>query len=181
MRLDKRQWWYAGSSAWGVKWGIFGGIILGTLLLCALAYIHARHRIAKGLQPLRYHSWLVQHRVDVMQRQRHAYAGDQTYREQHYPAYPMNTFYSNNTDMAPPPPAYDPRYPAPPQYIPPPDTKAHETAPPPPASELEDAASSSSSPPAAQHTEDPYRSAARPQNPAPAADPASAGTAYRYA
>ncbi|KAK9369677.1 hypothetical protein V1509DRAFT_618783 [Lipomyces kononenkoae] len=175
MRLDKRQWWYGGTTGWQVKWGVFGGIILGSMLLCLLAYIHARHRLAKGLQPLRYHAWLVQHRVELRERQRHAFDGDQSYREQYYPAYPMNTFYTNNTDLPPPPPAYDPRYPQPPQYIPPTDTKT-DTAP--PVSELEDAASSSSSP-VGHQTESPYRSATSQQNSTPTAN-ASAGTAYRY-
>lgn len=42
------------------------------------------------------------------------------YREEYhsYPSYAMTTFATQN-HVAPPPPAYDPRYPAPPLYVPP--------------------------------------------------------------
>ncbi|KAK9317912.1 hypothetical protein V1522DRAFT_396310 [Lipomyces starkeyi] len=175
MSLEKRQlYWYSSPTSWEVKWGVLGAIILFVVLTLVFAYAHARYRLAKGLEPMRYHAWLVQNRVDQMRRQRDAFIGNQTYREQYttYPAYPMNTFYTNHTDMAPPPPAYDPRYPAPPQYISASDTKTYGASPVP---TLPDTASGST-PPVGQ-TENPYRSGIGQQN---SATNASAGTAYRY-
>ncbi|KAK9247648.1 hypothetical protein V1506DRAFT_531771 [Lipomyces tetrasporus] len=177
MSLEKRQWYiYSDARSWEIKWAVFGAVILSILLLFVLAYVHARHRLAKGLEPLRYHAWLVQGRLQAIQRQDHAYGGGQMYREQYsvYPAYPMNTLNGNRADMAPPPPAYDPRYPAPPQYMPPTDTKAYDAA---SALSSPDAASTSTSPSEGQ-TENPYRSGFARQH--PAGDMLVGGTAYRY-
>ncbi|KAK9377759.1 uncharacterized protein V1513DRAFT_435180 [Lipomyces chichibuensis] len=175
MSLEKRQWyWSSSSTSWEIKWGVLGAILIGVMLTIAFAYAHARYRLSKGLEPLHYHAWLVQNRMDLMRRQRDAFIGNQTYREQYttYPAYPMNTFYTNHTDLAPPPPAYDPRYPGPPQYIPPPDTKIDGASPAPTSPDT----ASGSTPPVGQ-TENPYLSGIGQQNPAANA---SAGTAYRY-
>ncbi|KAK7206950.1 hypothetical protein BZA70DRAFT_275409 [Myxozyma melibiosi] len=146
--LQKRQfWWYDDSSAWQTKWAIFGGVVFGLIVILALAYIHARHRLQNGKQPLRYHAWMVQNRIRWNQAQEAREAERVRYREEYhvYPSYAMNTFSTPaaGTDaLAPPPPAYDPRYPAPPTYVAPADAKQTPPYPYPPPGELESSGSS---------------------------------------
>ncbi|KAK9452185.1 uncharacterized protein V1518DRAFT_410567 [Limtongia smithiae] len=131
MGLQKRQaFWYGGGvSDFATKWGIFGGIVAGLLVATFLAYFHARYRLAKGQEPLRYHTWLVQNRLNHMAAQRERERERNMYREEFtaYPAFAMNNLAPN--DVAVPPPAYDPRYPAPPKYVPATDLKPSDNNP----------------------------------------------------
>ncbi|KAK9481267.1 hypothetical protein V1514DRAFT_323384 [Lipomyces japonicus] len=112
MELSRRQYlWYGDTTSWELKWAVFGGIVFLIFVVFFVAYSHARSRIRQGKQPLKYHAWLVRSQPGS-----HYIPSRDTYQEQYYPAYPLNTLNTNQPDLAPPPPAYDPRYPAPPQY-----------------------------------------------------------------
>ncbi|KAK9455386.1 hypothetical protein V1511DRAFT_500307 [Dipodascopsis uninucleata] len=114
MVIERRQnYWPTYGSIWETKWAIVGGIVLGAAFFLVISYFHAKRRIDRGLPPLRYHAWLVNNRSYPR-----AQPPGNLYREQvtTYPAYPLSTLNTNTADMMPPPPAYDPRYPAPPQY-----------------------------------------------------------------
>ncbi|KAK9469636.1 hypothetical protein V1512DRAFT_14178 [Lipomyces arxii] len=198
--LVKRQYYWYGSADWELKWAILGAILLGVFLILFVAYAHARYRLSKGLEPLRYHAWLVQGRLrhnqnHGPQQQDQPVDESTVYREYYtsYPAYAMTTFSTNQGDLPPPPPAYDPRYPTPPQYIPPSaDPKPGYDAPPPgmPPPGLAGASSAYPTPHGAPHgayppvsVDNPYSTAVQAQTNGRVDLPdneRSAGTAYRY-
>ncbi|KIW00970.1 uncharacterized protein PV09_07492 [Verruconis gallopava] len=86
-----------------IKWSIFLGLMGIIFIYFTVGYWHARRRIRKGLQPLRYHRWLA----------------PKPFRQQNNAAYynPQNGTYG----MYPypePPPVYNPNG-MPPMYAPP--------------------------------------------------------------
>ncbi|KAK9462486.1 uncharacterized protein V1516DRAFT_670389 [Lipomyces oligophaga] len=119
--LAKRQnTWYEDGNEWEIKWAVFAAIVCGIIFLMVLTYGHARYRLHKGKQPYRYQMWLVRNRMQFQDSQRRRQADRATYREDYheYSAYPMTAYGGNTAEVVVPPPAYDPRYPSPPEYCP---------------------------------------------------------------
>ncbi|KAL9623781.1 MAG: hypothetical protein Q9160_002012 [Pyrenula sp. 1 TL-2023] len=101
------NWWYWSPTAYAVKWGIVGAIFLFALIYVVGGYLHAQRRMKKGLRPLAYHRFL----VSRSQRARFEPMNNYTFT-------PVNNGYAMNGYPAPPP-AYNPAYPPPPNYMPP--------------------------------------------------------------
>ncbi|KAL2270067.1 hypothetical protein VTJ83DRAFT_2251 [Remersonia thermophila] len=108
-----------------IKWSLFLGFIVACLLYLLIGYIHAHHRIKKGLPPLSYHRFLISR--DVLARVDPLYAPPppRPYGRPASSASASNVYYPwapgpQYVDMyAMPPPMYDPNAPRPPKYEPP--------------------------------------------------------------
>jgi len=93
-----------------VRWVIFLGILFLVFAFLFIGYCHARRRINKGLPPLRYHRWMLNHS------QRARYDPNYQHPSAYYTPYAPGAQYN----MHPmPPPIYDPNAPMPPVYQPP--------------------------------------------------------------
>ncbi|EMC94997.1 hypothetical protein BAUCODRAFT_72021, partial [Baudoinia panamericana UAMH 10762] len=97
-----------------VRYAVVAVLFAAILLFFVGGYLHARHRIRKGLPPLRYHKWMVQQRMIYVQSApmtHNRYSAHDGYAMEHYP---------------PPPPAYTAGDAPPPVYQPPDSNKPTE-------------------------------------------------------
>ncbi|KAF1351243.1 hypothetical protein BDV97DRAFT_421217 [Delphinella strobiligena] len=85
---DSNNFWWS-NEGYYVRYAIVAAVFVGIILFILVAYIHARRRIKRGLQPLAYHRWLV--------RRSHPYSRRNVFNP--YPqqnTYPPNAAYPNN-------------------------------------------------------------------------------------
>lgn len=111
-----------------VRYAIVGSLFALALLYFVGGYFHALRRLRKGLPPLRYHRWMVQRRLYMMNAMNNgqnnnngsggyynsgaAYYGPPGSQQPGQGGYQMENY-------PPPPPAYNPQEVPPPTYQPP--------------------------------------------------------------
>ncbi|KAF3905515.1 hypothetical protein AA313_de0201173 [Arthrobotrys entomopaga] len=104
-------YWYS-EKAIIVKWSIGGALLVFIFAYFLGGYLHAKRRLAKGLQPLAYHRWMV--RREITPPETYAYpihfngnnGGYGNYGGYAEPFQPPPPVY--NSQMQPPPPSYYP-------------------------------------------------------------------------
>lgn len=113
-KRDDYYFWYS-REGYIVKWSIFLGLVGIIAIYIIGGYIHAKRRLKKGLLPLGYHRWLVSRRDLARVDPRYAVPNNAWYRPGYHnnayynnPQNPNGNYYGMNSNMAPPPPMYDP-------------------------------------------------------------------------
>ncbi|EWC45243.1 hypothetical protein DRE_05970 [Drechslerella stenobrocha 248] len=99
-------WWYS-DTAIIIKWTIGAVILFALTAYFGGGYIHAKSRMAKGLQPLPYHRWMVRRQMEP-----EAYVINPSRGPR------VNTHGGYAEAYQPPPPVYNPYNAPPPEYYP---------------------------------------------------------------
>ncbi|KAF3939924.1 hypothetical protein ABW19_dt0204195 [Dactylella cylindrospora] len=110
---DYASWWYS-DTAIIVKWTV-GAVIVAIIVgYCCGGYIHAKHRLSKGLQPLGYHRWMVRRQMAPQ-----AYNPSGYYNSGSNPgAGGYGNYGGYAQPYQAPPPVYNPHHAPPPSYTP---------------------------------------------------------------